>query len=69
VTADLPAFLEAADAPWVERVEVHLSNVMDEATAGDVPPVVVWEWACCLPPYLGKREPHFHHLDARTERR
>jgi len=55
VTADLPALLEAADAPWVERVAVRLSNVMDEATSGDVPPVVAWEWACCSPPYLGER--------------
>jgi len=69
VTADLPALLEAADAPWVERVAVRLSNVMDEATSGDVPPVVAWEWACCSPPYLGERSPHFHHQNARTERR
>jgi len=69
VTADLPALLEAADAPWVERVAVRLSNLMDEATAGDVTPVIAWEWACCSPPYLGKRDPHFHQQDARTERR
>jgi len=69
VTADLPALLEAADAPWVERVAVRLSNVMDEATAGDVTPVVAWEWACCSPPYLGERDPHFHQQDACTERR
>ena len=69
VTADLPALLEAADAPWVERVAVRLSNVMDEATAGDVTPVVAWEWACCSPPYLGERDPHFHQQDARTGRR
>jgi len=69
VTADIPALLEAADALWVERVAVRLSNVMDEATAGDVPIVVAWEWACCSPPYLGERDPHFHHQDARTERR
>jgi len=40
VTADLPALLEAADAPWLERVVVRLSNVMGNATAGDIPPVV-----------------------------
>ena len=43
VTTDLPALLEAADAPWVERVAVSLSNFMHEATAGDVPPVVARE--------------------------
>jgi len=43
VTADLPALLEAADAPWVERVAVRLSSMMDEATAGVVIPVVAWE--------------------------
>jgi len=69
VTADLPALLEAADAPWVERVAVRLSNVMEEATAGAVTPVVAWEWACCSPPYLEERDPHFHQQDARTERR
>jgi len=47
VTANLPALLEAADAPCVERVAVRLSNAMDEATAGDVPPAVAWEWALC----------------------
>jgi len=69
LTADLPPLLEAADAPWVERVAVRLSNAMDEATADDIPPVVAWEWACCSPPYLGERDPYFHHQDARTERR
>jgi len=69
VTADLSALLEAADAPWVERVAVRLSNVMDDATAGDVTPVVAWEWACCSPPYFGERDPHFLQQDARTERR
>jgi len=69
VAADLPSLLEAADAQWVERVAVRLSNVMDEATAGDIPPVVAWEWACCCPPYLGERDPHFNHQVARTERR
>jgi len=69
VTSDLPDLLEAADAPWVERVAVRLSNMMDEATAGDAPPVVAWEWACCSPPYLGERDPRVHHQDARTERR
>jgi len=69
VTADLPALLKAADEPWVQRVAVSLSYVMNGATAGDIPPVVAWEWACCLPPYLGERDPHFHHQDARTERR
>ena len=53
VTADLFALLEAAEAPWVERVAVRLSNVMDEATAVEVPPVVAWEWACCSFPSLG----------------
>jgi len=69
LTADLPALVEAADAPWVERVASRLSNVMDGATADDIPPVVAWEWARCSPPYLGQRDPHFHHQDARTERR
>jgi len=40
VTTDLPALQEAGDAPWVERVAARLSNVMDGATADDVPPVV-----------------------------
>jgi len=35
----------------------------------DVPPIVGWEWACSSPPYLGEKDPHFHHQDARTERR
>jgi len=69
VTADLPAALRAADAPWVERVTVRLSKVMDGATADEIPPVVPWKWACCSPPYLGERNPHFHRRDARTERR
>jgi len=68
VTADFPALLEAADAPWVERVAVRLSNVMDEATAGDFPPVVTWEWACS-PLRTWESEPYFHHQDALTERR
>jgi len=53
----------------LERVTARLSNVMDGATADDVPPVVAWEWACCPPPYLGEGDRHFHHKDARTERR
>jgi len=69
VTADVPALLEAEDAPWVERVGARLSNVMDGATADDILPVVAWEWACCSPPYLWERDPHFRHQDARTERR
>jgi len=69
VATVLPALQEAGDAPWVERAAVRLSNVMDGATADDVSPVVSWEWACCSPPYLGEGEPHFHHQDARTERR
>jgi len=69
VTTDLPALLKAADVPWVERVASRLSNGMDGATADDIPPVFAWEWACCSPPYLGERNPHFHHQDARTERR
>ena len=69
VATDLPALLEAGDAPWVERAAVHLSNVMDGATADDVPPVVAWEWACSYLPYLEERDPHFHHQDARTKRR
>ena len=69
VTADLPALIEAADARWVERVAVRLFNVMYGATADDIPPVVAWEWACCSPPYLGERDTHLHHQDARTERR
>jgi len=69
VTADLPALLEAADAPGVERVAVRLSNVMYGETADDIPPVLAWEWACCSLPYLGERDPHFHYQDARTERR
>ena len=69
VTADLPALIEAEDGPWVERVAVCLSNVMAEATADDMPPVVAWEWTWCSPPYLGERHPHFHRKDARPERR
>jgi len=69
VTADLPALLEAGDAPWVERVAARMYNVMDGATADDISPVVAWEWACCSPPYLGERDPPFHHQDARTELR
>jgi len=68
VETDLPALLEAGDAPWVERAAARLSNVMDGDTANDVPPVVAWEWACSSPPYLGQGDPHFHHQDARTER-
>jgi len=49
VTADLLALLEEEDAPWVERVAARLSNMMDGATADDIPPVVEWEWACCFP--------------------
>jgi len=69
VRTDLPVVLEAADAPRVERVASRLSNVMDGATADDTPPVVAWELTWCSPPDLGKREPHFHNQDARTERR
>ena len=69
MTADLLAILEAADAPWVERVALRLSHVMDAATADDIGPVVAWEWPCCSPPYLGERDPHFHHQDARSESR
>jgi len=69
VATDLPALQEAGDAPWVGRVAVRLSNVMDGATADDVPPVLAWEWACPSSPYLGEGDPHFHHEDARTERR
>ena len=69
MATDLSALQEAGDAPWVERVAARLSNVMDGATADDVPPVVAWEWACCSPPYLGETDPHFNHQDARTERR
>jgi len=46
-----------------------MSNVTDGATADDVPSVVAWECACSSPPYLGEGDPHFHHQDARTERR
>ena len=69
MTVDLPDCLEAAAVPGVERVALRLSNVMEGATADDIPPVVAWEWECCSPPYLGERDPHFHHQDARTERR
>jgi len=69
VATNLPALLEAGAAPWVERAAVRLSSVMEGATADDVPPVVAWEWACSSPPYLGEGDPHFHHQDARTERR
>jgi len=69
VETDLPALLEAGDAPSVKRADASLSNVMDGATADDVPTVVAWEWACSSPPFLGKGDPHFHHQDARTERR
>jgi len=40
LATDLPALQEAGDAPLVERVTVRVSNVMDGATADDVPPVV-----------------------------
>jgi len=50
VTADLPAVLEAANAPWVERVAARLSKEMDGATADDIAPVFAWEWAFCPPP-------------------
>jgi len=53
----------------VERVSVRLSNFMNGATADDVLPVVAWEWGCFSPPYFGKEDPHFHHQDARTQRR
>jgi len=69
VRTDLPALLEAADAPRLERVAFRLANVMDGATADGTPTVVAWELACCSPPDLGKRDPHFHNQDARTERR
>jgi len=69
VATDVPALQEAGDAPWVERVAVRLSNVMHGATVDNAPLVVAWEWACSSPPYLGEGDPHFHHQDARTERR
>ena len=69
MTTDLFALLESGDAPWVELVAARLSGVMDGATVDDVPPVVAWEWACSSPPYLGERDPYFHHQAARTERR
>jgi len=53
----------------VERAAARLCNVMDGVTADDVLPVVAWEWACSSSPYLGKGDFHFHHQDARTERR
>jgi len=53
----------------VEHAAVRLSKCMNGATADEVPPVVAWEWACSSPPYLGEGDPHFHHQDARTERR
>ena len=40
VVMDLPALLEAGDAQWVERAAARLSNVMNGATADNVPPVV-----------------------------
>ena len=67
VVTDLPVLLEAGDAPRVERAAVRLTNVMNGATADDVPPVVAWEWACSASPYLGEGDPHFHHQDARIE--
>jgi len=53
----------------VERAAVRLSNIMDGATAEDVPPVVARKWACFSPSYLGEADPHFQRQDARTERR
>ena len=53
----------------MEHAAARLSNLMDGTTAEDVPPVVAWEWACSSPPYLGERDPHFHHQDTCTERR
>ena len=52
----------------VESVAVRLSNVMDVATADDVPPVVTLDWACSSPSYLAEKEPDVHHQNARTER-
>ena len=69
VVTDLPVLLEAGDAQWVERAAARLSNVMNGATADNVPPVVAWEWAFSSPPSLWEGDPHFHHQDARTERR
>jgi len=69
VATDLPVLLEAGDPPWVERAAARLSNVMAGATADDVPPVVARDWARSSAPYLGERDLHFHHKDARTERR
>jgi len=40
MATDLPALQEAGDAPWVKRLAVRQSNVMDGASADDVPPVV-----------------------------
>jgi len=36
--------------------------------AEDFPAVVAWEWECRLPPYFRKRDPDFHHRNARTEK-
>jgi len=62
------ALPEAGDAPWVECVVVRLSDVIDGATADDVPFVMAWEWACSCFLYQGERDLHFHHQDVRTER-
>jgi len=69
VVTDLPALLEAGDAQWVERAAARLSNVMNGATAENVPPVVAWEWAFSSPQYLWEGDFHFHHQNDRTERR
>jgi len=66
---DLRALLEAGDAPWVTQVASRLDSAMEEATADDATPVVKWEWACRSPPFLGESDPHYYHLDARTDRR
>jgi len=69
VVRDVPALLEAGGAPWVEHAAARLSNVMDGATADDLPPVVASEWVCFSSPYLWEGDAHFHHQDAFTERR
>jgi len=68
VKTDLPALVETADAQWPDHAASRPASEMERATADDIPPVVVSNWASCSPPYLGERDPHYHHHDARTER-
>ena len=51
------------------RAATRLSAVMYGATADGMPLVVAWELGCSSTSYVGEGDFHFHHQDARTERR